>query len=206
MLAFSVTAFVLIAIPGPSVLFTVGRALSLGRRGALLTVVGNAGGLFVQVVAVALGIGAVVQASAEVFTVMKYLGAAYLVFLGVQAIRHRRAVAGDTGTVAAAVRTSTVLREGFVVGLTNPKMITFLAVALPQFVDRSAGHASGQMMLLGVLVTGTALSSDSVWALAAGRARSWLAASPRRLEVLGGTGGVAMIGVGAGLAITGRKD
>lgn len=206
LLAFAVTAFVLIAIPGPSVLFIIGRALSVGRRGALLTVVGNAGGLYLQVVAVALGVGAIVRSSVEVFTVLKFVGAAYLVYLGVQAIRHRRAPTTDTEAVVSPTRTRTVLQEGFVVGLTNPKMMTFLAAALPQFVDRSVGHVPGQMLLLGLLVLLIALASDSLWALAAGTARRWFADSPRRLERLGGAGGLAMIGIGASLAVTGRKD
>lgn len=206
LLAFALTAFVLIVIPGPSVLFTIGRAFTVGRRGALLTVLGNCGGLYVQVVAVAFGLGAIVQASAEVYTVLKLAGAGYLVYLGVQAIRNRRLLAAATtnGTVPAQSRK--VLREGFVVGLTNPKMIVFLAAALPQFVDRGAGQLPLQMLLLGLLVALIALVSDSVWAFAAGTARSWFVNSPRRIEWLGASGGLAMIGVGASLAVTGRKD
>lgn len=206
LLAFTLTTLVLVVIPGPSVLFAVGRALSVGRRAALLTVVGNATGVYVQVVAVALGLGAVVASSITVFTVVKLVGAAYLIYLGVQAIRHRHA---STEVVAAdrePTRPRKVLREGFVVGITNPKMIVFLAAALPQFVDRSAGHVPGQMLLLGALVPLIALTSDSAWALAAGTAREWFARSPRRLEVMGGAGGLAMIGIGASLAVTGRKD
>ena len=205
LLAFAVTAFVLIVIPGPSVLFTVGRALTVGRRGALLTVVGNTAGLYVQVIAVAVGVGAIVEASVEVYTVLKLVGAAYLVYLGVQAIRQRRAFAASTADAVPA-RDLRVLREGFVVGVTNPKMIVFLAAALPQFVDRGAGQLPLQMLVLGLLVAVIALVSDSVWALAAGTARTWLAGSPRRIEALGATGGLAMIGVGAGLAATGRND
>jgi len=204
--AFAFTAFVLIAIPGPSVLFTVGRALSVGRRAALLTVVGNTGGLCVQVVSVAFGVGAIVAASVEVFTVLKLAGAAYLVYLGVQAIRHRRLLAADAETMVVATRTRRVLREGFVVGLTNPKMVIFLAAALPQFVDRSAGQVPLQMLFLGILVAIIALTLDSLWALAAGTARSWFVDSPRRIELMAGTGGLAMVGVGASLAVTGRKD
>ena len=92
-LAFAAVVTVLIAIPGPSVLFTISRALTVGRRAALLTVLGNELGLCVQVVAVAFGVGAVVERSAEVITGVKLAGAAYLVFLGVQAIRHRRSMA-----------------------------------------------------------------------------------------------------------------
>jgi threonine/homoserine/homoserine lactone efflux protein len=203
LLVFAVTAFILIVAPGPSVLFTVGRALTVGRRGALLTVLGNAGGLYVQVIAVAFGVGALIEASAEIYTVLKFAGAGYLVYLGVQAIRHRRWLTAPSGTVAAPRQTRRVLREGFVVGVTNPKMIVFLAAALPQFVDRGAGQVSLQMLFLGLLVALIAVVSDSVWAFAAGTARLWFARSPRRIEALGATGGVAMIGVGVALAATG---
>ena len=84
--------------------------------------------------------------------------------------------------------------------------IVFFAAVLPQFVDRAAGHVQLQMLLLGVIFIGIAVISDGTWALVAGTARAWLARSPRRLELIGGTGGLAMIGIGASLAITGRKD
>src|SRR5262245_44160392 len=103
-LAFAVTATILVVIPGPSVLFTIGRALTIGRRGALLTVAGNALGMVVQVAAVALGLAALIETSAHVYTAIKLLGAAYLVFLGVKAIVHRRALVGDT-SVAPVIRT-----------------------------------------------------------------------------------------------------
>jgi threonine/homoserine/homoserine lactone efflux protein len=91
------------------------------------------------------------------------------------------------------------------VGVTNPKMIVFLAVALPQFVDPAAGRVTLQMLMLGLLVLVIALGSDAIWALAAGTARDWFARSPRRVELVRGTGGVSMIGVGAGLALTGNQ-
>src|SRR5579875_2673781 len=92
LLAFAAFSAVLIAIPGPSVLFTVSRALMVGRRGALQTALGNATGASLQIVAVAAGVGAIVQRSVEIFTVVKLAGAGYLIFLGVQAIRHRRSL------------------------------------------------------------------------------------------------------------------
>jgi threonine/homoserine/homoserine lactone efflux protein len=203
LLAFAAATSVLIAIPGPSVLFTVGRALAVGRRGALLTVVGGAGGAYVQVVAVALGLGAIVERSAEAYTVLKLAGAAYLVYLGVQAIRHRRLPAADVPAVALTARP---MRDGFVVGVTNPKMIVFLTAALPQFVDREAGGLALQMLVLGLVVPAISLVSDSMWALAAGTARSWFADSPRRIELLGAAGGVAMIGIGAVVAVSRRNS
>jgi threonine/homoserine/homoserine lactone efflux protein len=203
LLAFAAATSVLIAIPGPSVLFTVGRALAVGRRGALLTVVGGAGGAYVQVVAVAMGLGAIVERSAEAYTVLKLAGAAYLVYLGVQAIRHRRVPAADPPAVA---RTAQPVRDGFVVGVTNPKMIVFLTAALPQFVDREAGGLALQMLVLGLVVPAISLVSDSLWALAAGTARTWFADSPRRIEVLATAGGEAMIGIGAVVAVSRRNS
>lgn len=204
-LAFAALTAVVVVVPGPSVLFTIGRALTVGRREALLTVVGNSAGCYLQVVAVAFGVGSVVERSAAVFTVVKLAGAAYLVFLGVQAIRHRRRVTAALGETPA-YSAGRSMRDGFVVGLLNPKTIVFFAVALPQFSDPAAGYVPAQMLLLGALFPLTALLFDSGWAFAAATARGWFARSPRRLELVGGTGGLMMIGVGASLAATGRKD
>ena len=206
LVAFALTSLVLIVVPGPSVLFTVSRALTIGRRGALLTVVGNTAGAYVQVVAVAVGIGSLVQRSAEAFTVIKLAGAGYLIFLGVQAIRHRRSLGEAIGAQRPPVRDRRVVAEGFVVGATNPKTMVFFAAALPQFADRGAGQLTAQLLILGAVFPAIALLSDSVWAVAAGTARDWFARSPRRLATIGGTGGLAMIGIGATLVVTGRQD
>ena len=103
-------------------------------------------------------------------------------------------------------RTLTVIRDGVVVGFANPKSIVFLAALLPQFVEPSAGSIAGQMLILGICLPVIAVVCDSVWAIAAGSARMWFARSPRRLELIGGTGGLVMIGLGTTLAFTGRKD
>ena len=206
LLAFTLTAFVLIAIPGPSVLFTVSRAIALGRTAGVATVAGNAVGTFAQVVAVAFGIGALVERSVAVFTVLKLAGACYLMFLGVQAIRHRRSLAAALGAEVERKTTVKMMADGFAVGATNPKVIVFFAAMLPQFVDRQAGHVPVQIIALGAIFAGIALLSDSTWALAAGTVRAWLSSSPRRLEALGGTGGLLMIGIGARLALTGHND
>ena len=206
LVAFTLTAFVLIAVPGPSVLFTVSRAIALGRAAGVATVAGNTVGAFAQVVAVAFGIGPLVERSVALFTVLKLAGAGYLMFLGVQAIRHRRSLAEALG---AEVERKTAVRlvvDGFTVGVTNPKVIVFFAAMLPQFVDRQAGDVPMQIIMLGAIFAGIALISDSAWALAAGTARAWLASSPRRLALLGGAGGLAMIGIGTRLAFSGRPD
>jgi threonine/homoserine/homoserine lactone efflux protein len=207
-LEFAALSAALIAIPGPSVLFTVSRALTVGRRSALFTVIGNELGGCVQVAAVAFGAGAVVERSAEVFTIIKLAGAAYLVYLGVQAVRHRQSMAEALAARVTPVRPLRAVGDGFLIGATNPKTIIFLMIALPEFTGRTAAHlpAQVQMLLLGALFPALALALDSIWAVAAGRARQWLAGSPRRLALIGGTGGLVMIGLGITIAATGRKD
>jgi threonine/homoserine/homoserine lactone efflux protein len=207
-LAFAVVVTVVVAIPGPSVLFTISRALTVGRRGALLTVVGNELGLCVQVVAAAFGVGAVVERSAQVITVIKLAGAVYLVYLGVQAIRHRRSMAEALAARVTPVRPLRAMRDGFVVGVANPKTIVFFIVALPEVTMTAPGHlpVPVQMLILGALFPVIALVLDSGWAAVAGTARQWLVSSPRRLALIGGTGGLVMIGLGVSVAGTGRKD
>jgi threonine/homoserine/homoserine lactone efflux protein len=207
-LAFAAIVAVLIAIPGPSVLFTISRALTVGRRAALLTVIGNEIGLCVQVTAVAFGLGAVVERSAQAVTVIKLIGAAYLVYLGVQAVRHRRSVAEALAGRVEPVRPLRAVRDGVVVGAANPKTIVFFVVTLPQFTSSAPGHLAvpAQMLILGALFPAIALVLDSAWAAVAGTARQWLVRSPRRLAMIGGTGGLVMIGLGVSIAATGRRD
>jgi threonine/homoserine/homoserine lactone efflux protein len=206
LLAFTLTAAVLIAIPGPSVLFVVSRSIALGRGAGVATVAGNTVGAFTQVIAVAFGIGPLVERSVALFTVLKLAGACYLMFLGVQAIRHRRSLAESLGAAIEQKSTARIMVDGFTVGVTNPKVIVFFAAMLPQFVDRQSGDVPMQIIALGAIFAGIALISDSTWALAAGTVRGWLASSPRRLALLGGTGGLAMIAIGTRLALTGRQD
>ncbi|PSR66947.1 LysE family translocator [Nocardia sp. MDA0666] len=207
LLEFAGLALVLVVVPGPSVLFAITRAITIGRREALFTVAGNAVGVYLQVAAVAFGLGTIVAASATAFTAVKLLGASYLIYLGVQAIRHRAGLAEAFTTEAPAIRRGTVsmLRDGLVVGFANPKSVVFLAALLPQFVDPD-GWVPGQMLVLGLCIPLFGLIFDSTWALTAGAARAWFARSPRRLAAVGGAGGLVMIGLGTSLALTGRKD
>ncbi|MET8585996.1 LysE family translocator [Streptomyces collinus] len=206
--AFAALALLVIAVPGPSVLFVIGRALAHGRRTALATVLGNLLGSYLLVTAVAWGLGALVETSAVVFTVVKLAGAVYLVHLGVHAFRHRKALrVADVEAPAAERRGDlrTVL-DGALVGATNPKGIVFFAAVLPQFVNHSTGHVPLQMMLLGLVPVAIGLITDTAWGLGASAARSWFARSERRLSMVGGAGGLAMIGLGVTVAATGRAD
>lgn len=204
LVTFALAGVVLVVIPGPSVLFIVGRALAHGRRAALASVAGNTTGAALVVVVVALGFGMVAARSVTVFTVLKLVGAAYLVYLGVQTFRAR----GDLGAALARPGAAGVRRlylQGVLVGCTNPKVLIFFAAVLPQFVDTGAGSATSQMLVLGLLFALLAAGLDSMWGLAAGSARAWFATSPVRLRRLGGTGGIMMIAMGAGLAVAGRE-
>lgn len=206
LVAFAITALVIIVVPGPSVLFIVGRALAVGRREAVLTMLGNTAGAAVMLLAVAFGLGALIAASTIALTIVKLVGAAYLVYLGVHAFRSRKSLAEAMTHGVKPGSARRALRQGFLVGLTNAKTAVFFAAVLPQFVDKNAGPATLQILLLGLVFMLIALCSDSLWALAAGTARQWFARSPRRLELVGGTGGLMIIGLGASIAVTGAKE
>lgn len=199
-----------IVIPGPSVLFVIGRALAHGRRTAVATALGNVIGSYLLVVAVAVGIGSLVERSVAVYLTVKLAGAAYLVHLGVQAFRRRKELKAaairaqeQTGPSRGDLRT---LLDGALVGVTNPKGVVFFAAVLPQFVDHSAGRVPLQMLLLGLVPITIGLVTDTLWGLTASAARTWFARSDRRLSLIGGAGGCTMIGLGVTVAVTGRAD
>ncbi|QIS01550.1 LysE family translocator [Nocardia brasiliensis] len=206
LLAFLAAAVVLIIVPGPGVLFTIGRALTLGRRAALLSVLGHCLGVFFVLLLVAVGLGTLLMASAFALAAIKFAGALYLIYIGIQAIRERKSLRAALGAEVPATPTTKVVRQSMLVGLTNPKAIVFFAAILPHFADPAAGSLQLQFLILGSLFLVIAAISDSAWALLAASARSWFARSPRRLEAVGGAGGVMIVGLGASVALTGSAD
>ena len=206
LLGFGLASLVLIVVPGPGVLFVVGRALAHGRRTALATALGHAAGNYMVAACVAVGLGALLQRSVEAFVIVKIAGALYLIWLGVHAIRHRKSLA-DAMAVATPPREGwRAARDGAVVGLTNPKAYILFGAILPQFVNRATGHVPEQMLLLALVSVAIGAISDCSWGFAASAVRAWFARSPRRIEMVGGAGGLAMIGVGVTVAITGRHN
>jgi len=200
---FAATAIIL--LPGPSVLFTIARGVSWGRKTAVATVVGNNLGSLVTAVLVALGIGPLLQHSVFIYEAIQIAGGLYLVWLGIDAWRHRHQHASDmlnAGEVAPTLRRT--IREGFMVGLLNPKSFVFFAAIFPQFVDRSR-NVPIQMMVLGLIFAVIAFISDSSWGILAGTARVWLARSPQRLVMLRSIGSSVMIGLGIFIVITLRR-
>ena len=143
-------------------MFVVSRAVSFGRRAALLTVAGNAAGVYAQVLLVAVGIGAIVERSIAVFTAVKFLGALYLIWLGVQTFRHRREASQIDAALVIARSNRSLVTDGFVVGASNPKTIVFFAAILPQFVEPGGAPEALQMAVLGLVFVAVALVSDSV--------------------------------------------
>lgn len=206
LLAFLAAATVLIIVPGPGVLFTIGRALTLGRRAALLSVIGHCAGVFVALLLVAVGLGTLLMASSLALTVIKFAGALYLMYIGVQAFRERKSLLDALGVKVEPAPDAKVLRQSVVVGLTNPKAIIFFAAILPHFADPAAGSLPLQFLILGSIFLAVAMVSDSAWALVASSARTWFARSPRRLEAVGGAGGLMIVGLGASVALTGSTD
>lgn len=208
LVSFLIAAEIILIIPGPSVIFTISRGVMYGRKAAVANVMGNALGAFTQATAVALGLGAIVATSIAVFTAMKLAGAAYLVYLGVQAIRQRRKLseALALGNAIPVRSTRQLVRDGYIVGVTNPKATLFYLAILPQFINVDAGHIGWQLWLLGTLFSALSFVSDSLYGLLAGSVRQWMARKPKRLEAVGGAGGLVMLGLGVRLAFTGRTD
>ena len=197
-----VAAMIIILAPGPSVLFVIARAIAWGRKTAVFTVAGNVTGSFVLSVFVALGLGPILQRSDLAYTAVQWGGGLYLMYLGADAIKHRKVHAADMtnqGDIAPGVLRS--MRDGFWVGALNPKAIVFYAAVLPQFIDRNRGQITAQLILLGAIFSGLAFISDGSWGLLAGAARAWLAKDPNRLEKLRATGGAIMIVLGISVLV-----
>lgn len=195
---------VLIAVPGPSVMFVVGRALSHGRNVALLTALGNAIGCYSAGVLVAVGLGPLLQRWDLLFQLFKWAGVLFLIWIGIQAVRHAGPVGeGDAAQVDGAASRWKAVRAGAVVGFTNPKNLILFTVVVPQFVNPAAGNLPLQMVLLGLVPLTVGLVCDSTWALTAATARGWLTRSAKRMTAVQRGGGLAVIAVGASVAVSG---
>lgn len=192
-----IAATLIILAPGPSVLFTIARAISWGRAVAVATVVGNALGMFTISVLVAVGLGPVLQRYHPFYIGVQWLGAFYLVYLGIDAIRHSREHAESmtdlSGGKPSIMKT---IRQGYLVGVLNPKSLVFFAAILPEFTDRAKGHLTSQLLLLGMIFCIICLFSDGTWGIVAGTIRVWLSSDAKRLERLRAGGGIVMVGLG----------
>lgn len=193
-----ITTILIILAPGPSVLFTIARAISWGRAAAVATVAGNVTGAFVVSLIVAFGLGPILQRSAITFTTVQILGGLYLIYLGIDAIRHSAIHASEMINVVKD-RPSPLksMRDGFWVGALNPKVLVFFAAILPQFVDKDgAAPITQQLIAMGATFSILAFIGDSTWGLLAGTLRNQIARSPKKLVLMRRVGGIVMIGLG----------
>lgn len=192
-----VAAILIILAPGPSVLFVIARAISWGRMTAIASVAGNAIGMFLLSILVALGLGPILQRSDIAFLAVQILGGCYLIYLGIEAIRHSRIdAAGMLNQGEARPTRIKSIRDGFWVGALNPKGLVFFAAILPQFVDRDGESISAQLLLLGAIFALIAFISDGSWGILAGTVRQAIAKTPHRLVQMRRAGGIVMILLG----------
>jgi threonine/homoserine/homoserine lactone efflux protein len=188
---------VIIIVPGPSVLFTLARGVAWGRAVAVLTVLGNSLGTLTLSVIVALGLGPLLSHSKTLTIVLQLIGGGYLLWLGIGALRHREEHArAMTEREPRRPNNTRIVRQGYVVGILNPKSLVFFAAVFPHFVDRTKGSVTIQLLLLGVIFSVIAFCSDSTWGIIAGTAREWLSGSPSRLVVLRTVGACVMMTLG----------
>ena len=194
---FLLASITIIMVPGPSVLFTLARGVAWGRAVAVLTVLGNSIGTLLLSVIVAIGLGPFLAHSKAFSIVLQLLGGAYLLWLGTDALRHRRAHA-EAMTKREANRPSNlhIVRQGFTVGVLNPKSLVFFVAVFPHFVDRTKGSVTVQLLIYGCTFSVMAFLSDATWGMIAGTAREWLADSPKRLVALRTTGACVMMTLG----------
>jgi threonine/homoserine/homoserine lactone efflux protein len=192
-----IAAIVIILAPGPSVLFAIARAISWGRAAAIATVAGNAFGMFTLSVLVAFGLGPILQRSEIAFLAVQILGGLYLIYLGIEAIRHSKVEAADMVTQGD-IRPSQLrsMRDGFWVGALNPKGLVFFAAILPQFLDRDGSNLTFQLLLMGATFALLAFIGDGAWGILAGTVRNAMASTPSRLVLMRRIGGVVMILLG----------
>ena len=183
--------------PGPSVMFTIARAVAWGRGTAILTVLGNSMGMLILSLIIAVGLGPLLQRSELLLIFVQVLGGLYLIYLGIDALKHRRLHAADMVAINELKPAKPqVVKQGFMVGVLNPKALVFFSAIFPQFVDASVGSITIQMIWFGVIFAALAFLLDGMWAVVVGGSRDWFANSHSRLVALRTMGGVVMLLLG----------
>jgi threonine/homoserine/homoserine lactone efflux protein len=191
---FIAAALVLLLTPGPAVLYIVARSIDQGRRAGLVSMLGVHAGTLVHVAAAAAGLSVLLAASAMAFSVVKYLGAAYLVFLGVRRLLDRTTSVTSRRPERRHLRRAFL--DGVVVNVLNPKTALFFLAFLPQFVVTARGDVGAQILGLGLLFVGLGVVTDGLYAVGAGTAAQWLRANPRFLRGERWVSGSMYIGLG----------
>ncbi len=201
---FVIAALVLAATPGPAVLYIVARSIDQGRLAGIVSSLGIAAGALFHIAAAALGVSALLLSSALAFSILKYAGAAYLIYLGVRTLLTRPAV--DQPVVIERKPLARIFSDGVVVNVLNPKTALFFFAFLPQFVDPARGPVSGQIVLLGLLFILVAMTSDSIYALLAGTLGGWLKRGRALAYGQRYFAGSVYVALGVTLALAGHKS
>jgi threonine/homoserine/homoserine lactone efflux protein len=204
LLLFVSAGLVLLAIPGPAVFYVTSRSIGHGRSAGLVSALGIGVGTLFHVAAATLGLSALLMSSAFAFSAVKYLGAAYLIYLGVQKLRREDSFAASSES--ARTKLSHVFGQGIVVNVLNPKTALFFFAFLPQFVDISRGKVAAQIMFLGLLFAVMGVLSDSVWALFAGTLAHALKRNTRWMRTQRYVSGGMLISLGVATAFAGSTN
>ena len=197
-------AIIVLVIPGPAVMYVAGRSIELGRRAGVLSALGISTGALVHVTAAALGLSALLVSSAMAFSTVKYLGAAYLIYLGVQKLRQDESLAPSDARMPHNLKR--VFGQGVVVSVLNPKEALFFFAFLPQFVDPARGEIRAQILFLGLLFVCMGVISDSLWALSAGTVAQWLRGNSRWASAQRYVSGGTLISLGLVTAFAGSGN
>jgi threonine/homoserine/homoserine lactone efflux protein len=200
---FVIAALVLLLTPGPAVLYIVTRSIDQGRRAGFVSVAGVHVGTLAHIFAAAAGLSALLAASATAFSVVKYLGAAYLIYIGVRRLLDRRTIGVVAAAKAKPLRRAFL--DGVIVNVLNPKTALFFLAFLPQFVTVSYGHVGAQIVCLGVVFVLLGAVTDSLYALTAGSAAQWLRARPGFLASERWISGSLYIGLGVVAAMSNNQ-
>lgn len=205
LLFFVSAALVLLAIPGPAVLYIVGRSIGQGRNAGFVSALGIGVGTLVHTASAAVGLSALLVSSATAFSVVKYLGAAYLVFLGIQRLRSQESLAAAGDPAAPRASLTRVFTQGIVVNILNPKTALFFFAFIPQFIDPARGHVAMQIASLGVLFACMGTTSDSVWAFFSSSVAGWLRGNPHWMRNERYVSGGILISLGLATAFAGSS-
>jgi threonine/homoserine/homoserine lactone efflux protein len=202
LLAFVAAALVVLLIPGPGVMYVLARSLSQGQRAGLVSVLGLSAGAFVHVIAATVGLSALLLASAAAFGVVKLLGAAYLIYLGVRAVMSRNVEV----EMPAPRSLRRLFTDGVIVSVLNPKVAVFFLAFLPHFTDPSRGSVAVQMFVLGSLYCALAVCTDGAYALLAARLRHWMRGPIARASLPRYASGAVYIGLGVSTALVDQQS
>jgi threonine/homoserine/homoserine lactone efflux protein len=205
LLAFAAAALALVVIPGPNLIYIITRGIQQGRRAAVVSSLGVQLGMVVHILLATFGLSALVARSPVLFDGIKYVGAGYLVWIGVSHLR-RRHVAVDATVALRPASMRRLFLHGFAINMLNPKVILFVLALLPQFVDPARGSTAPQMLALGAVFIVIALLSDTTFAMASGSVGTWLKGHPGSARHRERVSGLVYLVLGLVVALTGSSS